>query len=46
VAEVTLYRVTKFDHPTSPRACKMSVRITREGAAKAETLAAKPKAPR
>jgi hypothetical protein len=46
VAEVTLYRVTKLDHPTSPRAYNMSVRITREGAAAAETLAAKPKAPR
>ena len=46
VAEVTLYRVTKLDHPTSPRAYAMSARITREGAAAAETLAAKPKAPR
>jgi hypothetical protein len=46
VAEVTLYRVTKLDHPTSPRAYGMSVRITREGAAAAETLAAKPKPPR
>ena len=46
VAEVTLYRVTKLDHPTSPRAYAVSVRITREGAAAAETLAAKPKAPR
>jgi hypothetical protein len=32
--------------PTSPRAYAMSARITREGAAAAETLAAKPKAPR
>ena len=46
VAEVTLYRVTKLDHPTSPRAYGVSVRISREGAAAAETLAAKPKAPR
>ena len=46
VAEVTLYRVTKLDHPTSPRAYALSARITREGAAAAETLAAKPKAPR
>ena len=46
VAEVTLYRVSKLDHPTSPRAYAMSARITREGAAAAETLAAKPKAPR
>ncbi len=46
VAELTLYRVTKLDHSTSPRAYAMSARITREGAAAAETLAAKPKAPR
>jgi hypothetical protein len=46
VAEVTLYRVTKLDHPTSPRAFAVSARIMREGAAAAETLAAKPKAPR
>jgi hypothetical protein len=46
VAEVTLYRVSKLDHPTSPRAYAVSARITREGAAAAETLAAKPKAPR
>ena len=46
VAEVTLYRVTKLDHATSPRAYTVSARITREGAAAAETLAAKPKAPR
>jgi hypothetical protein len=46
VAEVTLYRVSKLDHPTSPRAYAMSARITREGAAAAETLAAKPKPPR
>ena len=46
VAEVTLYRVTKLDHPTSPRAYAVSARITREGATAAETLAAKPKAPR
>jgi hypothetical protein len=38
--------VTKLDHTTSPRAYAMSARITREGAATAETLAAKPKAPR
>jgi hypothetical protein len=46
VAEVTLYRVTKLDHPTSPRVYKVSARIMREGAAAAETLAARPKAPR
>ena len=46
VAEVTLYRVSKLDHPTSPRLYAVSARITREGAAAAETLAAKPKAPR
>jgi hypothetical protein len=46
VAEVTLYRVTKLDHATSPRAYAVSARIMREGAAAAETLAAKPKAPR
>ncbi|HEY0360844.1 MAG TPA: hypothetical protein VGC83_01120 [Solirubrobacteraceae bacterium] len=46
VAEVTLYRVSKLDHPTSPRAYAVSARITREGAAAAETLAAKPKPPR
>ena len=47
VAEVTLYRVTKLDHPTSPRAyARRASRISREGAAAAETLAAKPKAPR
>jgi hypothetical protein len=46
VTEVTLYRVTRLDHTTSPRAYAMSARITREGAAAAETLAAKPKPPR
>jgi hypothetical protein len=46
VAEITLYRVTKLDHPTPPRGYTMSASITREGAAAAETLAAKPKAPR
>ncbi|HEX6743748.1 MAG TPA: hypothetical protein VF087_06030, partial [Solirubrobacteraceae bacterium] len=46
VAEVTLYRMTKLDHPTSPRAYAVSARIMREGAAAVETLAAKPKAPR
>ncbi len=46
VAEVTLYRVNKLDRTTSPRAYALSARITREGAAAAETLAAKPKAPR
>ena len=46
VAEVTLYRVSKLDHPTSPRAYAVSARISREGAAAAETLAATPKPPR
>jgi hypothetical protein len=46
VAEVTLYRVTKLDRATSPRAYALSARITREGAGAAETLAAKPKPPR
>jgi hypothetical protein len=45
VAEVTLYRVTKLDRATSPRAYGLSAKVTREGAA-AETLTAKPKAPR
>jgi hypothetical protein len=38
--------VTKLDHPTSPRAYAMSARIIARGRAAAETLAAKPKAPR
>ena len=46
VAEVTLYRSTKLDHPTPPVAYAVSARIMREGAAAAETLAAKPKPPR
>ena len=46
VAEVTLYRVTKLDRTTSPRAFALSARISREGATAAETLSAKPKAPR
>jgi hypothetical protein len=46
VAELTLYRVAKLDHTTSPRAYAVSARIMREGAAAAETLAAKPKPPR
>ena len=46
VAEVTLYRVSKLDHPTSPRAYAVSAGISREGAAAAETLAATPKPPR
>jgi hypothetical protein len=45
VAEVTLYRVTKLDRATSPRAYTLSASIAREGAA-AETLRARPKAPR
>jgi Ig domain of plant-specific actin-binding protein len=45
-AEVTLHRVSKLDHPTSPRTYAVSARITREGAAAAETLAARPKPPR
>jgi hypothetical protein len=46
VAELTLYRVSKLDHSTSPRAYAVSARIMREGAAAAETLAARPKPPR
>jgi len=45
VAEVTLYRVTKLDRATSPRAYTVKVAVTREGA-KPQTLSAKPKAPR
>jgi predicted actin-binding protein len=44
-AEVTLYRVTKLDRATSPRAYTVKVTVTREGAGK-QTLSAKPKAPR
>ena len=46
VAEVTLYRVTKLDRTTSPRPFALSARISREGTTAAETLSAKPKAPR
>jgi hypothetical protein len=45
VAEVTLYRVTKLDRATSPRPYTVKITVTREGA-KAQTLSAKPKAPR
>jgi hypothetical protein len=45
VAEVTLYRVTKLDHATSPRAYTVKATVQREQA-RTQTFRAKPKAPR
>ena len=46
VAEVTLYRVTKLDRPTSPRAYAVSARIIARGRGRGRDARAKPKAPR
>jgi hypothetical protein len=45
VAEITLYRVTKLDSTTSPRRYTVKVTVNRD-AARAQTLTARPKAPR
>jgi Protein of unknown function (DUF3344) len=45
VAEVTLYRVTKLDRVTSPRAYTVRATVTRDAAA-AQTLSAQPRPPR
>jgi hypothetical protein len=45
VAEVTLYRVTKLDRATSPRAYTVKATVTRDAAA-AQTLSAQPRPPR